>query len=421
LATDDRPRRKLRAAFTVLGVVVIAVAVAAVPAILRAFGSGPASPQGLFPVHPSPAASGPAATVSRFRWSVWPSSPLGPRSGPVLIWTGRELVEIGGLTGTRARRDGAAFDPATGRWHRIARAPGVVGSAELASVWAGRALFVAGGRLARSGLSVRGAWAGLYDPAADRWTRTGLPRAMDGLYLTAAVWTGRTIVVAGADAATGRLGVADYDPAARRWRVITPSLPAGHPARTVDMVVTPRRLTLWSFWDQVRTFKNGFSDRAGVDVFAVGRQGSWHDVTGRWPQNVGFSNPVYAGHAILISPGSTWCGMRCSPPGRSGPGYFVDPATLARRPIPPGPLVEAGPGYIWTGRAILAVDLNTEISGPGSRHMVPGDMAAYDPVARQWLSLPSPPVHPTLSATPVWTGTELLELSDNAQLQAFHR
>ncbi len=324
-------RRTPRASFSVLGVVIIAVAVFAVPAILRPLGPGQPSAGALFPAHPGQPESGLSASrVSRFRWSVLPSSPLGPRSAPMVAWAGRELVEVGGTAGTRAHSDGAAFDPATGVWHAIAQALGVVGAAGLASVWTGRALFVVGGLLTRSGESVARVWAGLYDPAADRWTATALPRALDGLYLTAAVWTGRTIVVAGADAATGRLGVADYDPAARRWRVITPSLPARHPARAVDMVVTSRRLILWSFWDRVTTFRNGFSDRAGVDFFAVGRQGSWHDVTGGWPQNEGFSNPVHAGHAILISPAWTWCGMRCSPPSGSGPG-------LLRRSRHPGP------------------------------------------------------------------------------------
>ena len=87
---------------------------------------------------------------------------------------------------------------------------------------------------------------------------------------------------------------------------------------------------------------------------------------------------------------------------------------MALSPIPPGPLGDAVPAYIWTGRTIIAV-------GPGSRHIIAGDMAIYNPVNNRWRSLPASPGHPTLSVTPVWTGAELLWLYDNAQLQLFHR
>ncbi len=126
------------------------------------------------------------------------------------------------------------------------------------------------------------------------------------------------------------MGVGAYDPAARHWQVITPVLPAGHPARSVAMVATVRRVILWSLWDRVKTYKNTLVDRVGVDVLALGQDGTWRDVTGGWPQNEDVKSPVFTGAAIVVSPGQAWCGTRCVPP---TPGI---PATWQIQPPWPG-------------------------------------------------------------------------------------
>jgi hypothetical protein len=103
------------------------------------------------------AAAGAAGAAAGFRWSAQASSPLGARTSPLVVWAGRQLLEIGGLTanGSKATSAGAAFDPATGRWHRIAPVPGDAavstgGSWGLsqypASAWTGKYLAVALGR-----------------------------------------------------------------------------------------------------------------------------------------------------------------------------------------------------------------------------------------------------------------------------------
>lgn len=389
-------------------------------------------PSGLVRAHLLPQESGPAAAqISRFRWSDLPPSPLGPRSQPLLAWAGRELLELGGLKKGATAYDGAAFNPVTGRWHRIATvAPGNVGFSNAVSVWTGRQLFVANGQFDLCG-AVRGGggtpancWpeAGLYDVATNRWSVTRLPQQMDGLGLAAAVWTGRDVILAGVNASHGRLGVAAYDPATSHWHVITPVLPAGHPSRSVAMVATASRLIAWSLWDRVKAYENGFSDQSGVDVLTLSRDGTWRDVTGDWPQNQQVTSPVLAGAAILVSPGQVWCGTACSPPYTSNPGYFADPATLTKKIIPPGPLGQANPAFIWTGRAIIAVDLDASIGGHGHQGPVrPDDMALRDLATSRWLHLPAPPRYPRLSAAPVWTGTQLLALTDTGQLLTFHR
>ena len=427
-----RRRRARRVTVSALTIAAVAVGGVALPSLVRTLGSGRArpavtNPLGLAPDQTEPGPT--AAELARFRWSDLPASPLGPRTQPILAWTGKELLELGGLKDGSTTYDGAAFDPADGRWHRIATMHANVGLWHAVSVWTGRQLFVADGQFS-SCLTVPGRSthlaaclprAGLYDPATNRWSTTLLPQAMYGLSLQAAEWTGSQVILAGVNANHGRLGIAAYDPATNRWQMITPKLPAGHPTRSIAMVTAPGRLILWSLWDRLRTTKDGFSDRAGIDVLAMGADPTWHDVTGDWPQEQNISTPALAGQEILISPGQTWCGTRCSPPPPGSPGYFADPATLTRTTIPPGPLGQTTPAFIWTGRTIIAINLDASITGPGSRRIRPDDLALYDPASTRWRELPSPPRSPPLSTTPIWAGSELLALTDHGALLTFHR
>jgi|SRR6266699_3837440 len=121
------------------------------------------------------------------------------------------------------------------------------------------------------------------------------------------------------------------------------------------------------------------------------------------------------------SPAEIWCGG-CSPPFAYTPGYLADPATLHRTVLPLGPLGDANPPFVWAGRAVIAVNLDATITGPGKHglHIRPGDIAAWDP-ASGWRTLPAIPARPNISATPIWTGTALLALTDQGRLLSLHR
>jgi hypothetical protein len=186
------------------------------------------------------------------------------------------------------------------------------------------------------------------------------------------------------------------------------------------MVAAAGRLVLWSLWERMRD-GNGYS---GVDVLAMSPAGAWRDMTKGWPQHQEVRSPVFTGTAVLVAPGQIWCGTDCMGPGLGlgpgGTGFFMDPATLATSMIPEGPNSEAIPAFIWTGRAVLAVDLHTVIDDRHSRTL-PGDTALWDPAASRWLRLASPPGAPAFSAGPVWTGTRLLALTDSGKLLALRR
>jgi hypothetical protein len=102
----------------------------------------------------------------------------------------------------------------------------------------------------------------------------------------------------------------------------------------------------------------------------------------------------------------------------------VNPVTLAARQIPAGPFgaLEAGDlNWVWAGDAILTVDAEPNPDGPTGHYILSGDMAMYDPATQRWTVLPATPGHPPLAGSSVWTGTELLNLTEAGVLFAFHR
>ena len=437
-----RRRRTRRTRAVVAGATAGAAAVvllaAGLPPLVGSLGGAAPSataPAGLFPPNPRSVPPGPAATaIGRYRWSALPSSPLGRRSSPLLTWTGSELIEIGGpgAPGTSPLA-AAAYTPATGRWHTIAPLPNRLGATlwtrnapPPVTVWTGSELFLTNGSWGatpppgvQGGHPLLGAPVLIYDPAANTWTHTNLPAQMYLATPLTATWTGRDLVLAGT--LSGRVHVAFYDPATGRWTASDPALPAGHPARYVTLLAAGDRLLLWSWWDRTHAFHQGASITSGTDVLALGPSGRWQVVTGSWPQHEApVAPPSYTGSQILISASQIWCGLACSPPGASIPGYFADPVTLRRTPIPAGPLGQTEPTYIWTGRAIIAFGGAT-ISGPNGLTMRPGALALFDPVTSRWQRLPAVPGYPyPAGGAPLWTGTQLLYLTQNGSLLTFH-
>ena len=136
-----------------------------------------------------------------------PRSPLAPDQSPVGAWTGRELVLFVSGTSPDGRpyppsfARGAAYNPATNRWRRLAAMPARGGRA----VWDGHELLVVGTHTALA-----------FDPAKNHWRRlVSAPIATTG---ASAVWTGKRVFLW----ARSR-GAAD-DPKTNRWTVL-PSWP----------------------------------------------------------------------------------------------------------------------------------------------------------------------------------------------------
>jgi hypothetical protein len=399
-----------------------AVAAAQEPAAQVALQFGPNVAQ---PAGPPPAA------IAKFRWSTLAGSPLGYRNSPILAWADGRLLEFGGWPAGSTGRSaaGAAFDPTTGKWRRVANAPpgGSFAGGDSSAVWTGRYLAVASGNAEPCPGHPAPAphcWTGLalYSPAANRWTVLAVPRQFDGLAMGAVVWTGHDLVVGAASLSAtnpdvGRLALAAYSPTTRRWQLITPALPRGHSPGELNLVYDDGRLLLWSLWQDAVP-----PGTWGTDVLTMNAQGAWRNVTGHWPQGIAFGLSATS-DGIMVEPGGDWCGDLCTGYNTSGAdAYFANPATLALKRIPAGPFSELSPGsfdFVWAGDAIIAV---STVSGGSTAHpILSGDMAMYDPATQRWTELPATPGHPQMGSAPVWTGTELLALTTAGNLFTFHR
>jgi hypothetical protein len=386
-------------------------------------------------------APGPAPTaIAKFRWSALAGSPLGYRNAPLLAWAGARLVEVGGWakgSGTGRSAAAASFDPATGRWQRIAGAPagGSFADGGTSAAWTGRYLAVASGTAAPCPGDPAPAphcWTGLtlYDPTANRWTVLAVPRQFDGLGMAAVVWTGHDLIVGAVgpvnatNTGAGRLALAAYSPTTRRWQMITPPLPRGHAPGGLYLVYDDGRLVLTSQWQHTVQASGGPQGTWGVDVLTMTAAGAWRNVSRPWPQAIAYGTTATS-DGVLDTPGDLWCGDLCTGAFTNNDhSYLVNPVTLATKRIPAGPFAALESGdlnWVWVGDAILTVDAEPNPDGPSGRPILSGDMAMYDPATQRWTGLPASPGHPPLAGSSVWTGTELLNLTESGALFAFHR
>ena len=134
------------------------------------------------------------------RWRRLSPAPVGAPG--LAVWTGRELIGWGGGCCGDASADGAAYDPKSDTWRKLARSPLPASQAPVGA-WTGNELimFVSGGHAAA------------YNPASDTWRRISPPPELREF----AVWDGHEVLLVGG---TGEAYA--YNPATSRWR----SLPA---------------------------------------------------------------------------------------------------------------------------------------------------------------------------------------------------
>lgn len=142
------------------------------------------------------------------------------------VYTGKELIVWGSHRGDGAGT-GAAYDPASDSWRTIPDPP--IGLSDANTVWTGKEVVVFGADLrAGNRATTEFAVGAAYDPAANSWREIApselSPQASD------VVWDGSQMV-----AADYLLGVAGYDPVGDAWTPL-PRLPTnaceGYPELT---------------------------------------------------------------------------------------------------------------------------------------------------------------------------------------------
>jgi hypothetical protein len=191
---------------------------------------------------------------SSARWMQIAPFPLAPRSAQAAVFTGHEVIVWGGRSdaagavapaaGPSSPRytlgDGAAYDVGTDRWRVLPRPP-IAGRYDAVAVWTGTEMLVVGGRRDHAepqggiGFLPNGA---AYDPAHRSWRR--LPAAPVCPMFGA--WTGTQLVVGGscADIAGARPVFAAYDPVHDTWSTFPVF------ASATQLVAARGRLYAWS-------------------------------------------------------------------------------------------------------------------------------------------------------------------------------
>lgn len=195
---DDRaPDGRWRTRHVVVAVVVVALAAGLAGVVIgRATKTATAPDTGLSP-----------------SWQALPQAPIAGRVYEGVVWTGTEMIVWGG----GERSDGAAYNPATRSWRRIAPLPpGARPFSAGAAVWTGETA------VAWSGNALEGPAVGaVYDPRTDSWR--GLPAGPLGPREGyASVWTGKELLIIGGthgDALATPVAAA-VDPRTGTWRLL---------------------------------------------------------------------------------------------------------------------------------------------------------------------------------------------------------
>lgn len=393
---------------TVLG---LTACQAATPAV----GPSPA-PGGRSTLRPAPAGVS-AQALRAYRWRALPAAPIAARTSTAAVWTGSRLLVWGGEGADHSRyADGAAYDPATRRWTRIPAAP-LSGRAGAQAVWLDGSLVVWGGVESDEGRPA--ADGARYDPTTRVWTRLPPAPVTSFGWARLVVAAGRAVLVSTSvtpDEETVRADV--YDPARNTWQAL-PDLPGqrGESLYTADALGTADAVLVWRYWSHTTTVATHAN---GVETTTTSGQATYRldPASGRWgraadldadPGRQG-AQPLWTGRQVVVPDQDIYCGPCSHPMSLDRPGFAVDPSTGRRIAIPSGPVSVGQPRYVWTGRAVVGLNLSASITQPGGIPALrPGDLAAWDPGSDRWISLPRSTFRGVLDdAVVVWAGDRLL-------------
>jgi N-acetylneuraminic acid mutarotase len=322
-------------------------------------------------VHDDGAAYDPAHRV----WRELPPAPLTPRTGVAATWTGRELIVWGGYDhlsmdtgGLHVAGDGAAYDPARQAWRRLPPAP-LSARADATAVWTGGEVLVVGGVPAVRTDRGRGFTDGAaYDPAHNTWRRLAPgPQPRGSLMVQHLVWTGTRLLVwsdwrqtlrsESVTLTNGERGtevesrdgsdVWAYDPAADHWAVLPPA--PGQPALGGAVLVWTGREVLSVTG---RPYEGPVLDRDPGARYDPARN-HWRGLADAPLDTAGLTAGPWTGAALLVWNGTS---ERSGDPATDfgpGDGAAWDPRADRWVRLPRSLLGGYGGVAVWTGRAAL--------------------------------------------------------------------
>jgi Kelch motif protein len=177
-------------------------------------------------------ASGSVYNVASDTWQPMPASPLTGRWDAYGVWTGTELLVIGGNTEGSVLTDAGAYNPLGRRWRSLPPMPAPRAGAT--AVWTGTEVLIVGGHSRAWPIDKVYADGVAFNPVTNRW-RT-LPSSPISRYDHMAVWTGSRLLVWGGqtlprDAETGVYSTPPhgmiFDPVTGTWSAMPVSVLRG--------------------------------------------------------------------------------------------------------------------------------------------------------------------------------------------------
>jgi N-acetylneuraminic acid mutarotase len=231
----------------------------------------------------------------------------GALPGGMTVWTGHEAIGWGGGCCGDAQSKGAAYNPKTDAFRKLARSPLAPSQTPL-GVWTGREVVLLVSAFGPDGKPwpARLARVAAYDPTTNAWRRLAALPQTGTRFAATAIWDGHEVLVAGAgDKARSTFA---YNPTTNSWRRLA-SLPA--PRFGAVALWTGKRMLLWG--GQNTTAPVGLRDGVAYDP----NTNRWTSIPAAPLRARSGSTVAWTGHALIV-----WGGEIGTPPGTSKPPTF---------------------------------------------------------------------------------------------------
>lgn len=352
----------------------------------------------------SPPTTAVAAGPPTGEWYPIAGNPNGVVIDAVIAWTGDAALVVGGRSLEGDPVAGAARY-AAGTWEPITAPPPALTTpprADPLSVWTGTELLVIGGYAwadpsvdATSGLGSPLEDGFAYNPATDSW-RTIATEAAHHLHARLPwTWTGTELLVWPETQGTEESVDSNpraYDPTTDTWRVL-PTAPIA-PRQQAASVWTGSEWLIWGGTDLGQEFGDG----AAYDPVT----NTWRPLAGS-PLSARRIRGVWTGEQMIVAGGSSG-GEPVTGNGElaHSDGAAYDPASDTWRSIATWSAPHPGANPLWTGRYVVM--------------FAKGSAVIYDPAADRWYAdcCSQSISAPVVTAAPIWTGTEALTIGASA-------